>query len=98
METTAMGKVIVAAKIENLEDLFDVQKGILTDDKVRRIDVPDALVDTGASGLMMPKRLITGLGLRPMYTRQARGIGGTVSINRYGAVRLHVQGRDCHID
>src|SRR5262249_20111917 len=39
------GKVLVTAKIENLEDLFGVHKGLLTDDHVRRVEVSDALVD-----------------------------------------------------
>ena len=29
METMLMGKVLVTAKIENLEDLFDVEKGLI---------------------------------------------------------------------
>ena len=46
METVAMGKVVVTAKIENLGDLYDVKKGVLPDDQVRRIEVDDAVVDT----------------------------------------------------
>ena len=98
METATMGKVIVAATIENLEDLFDVEKGRLTAEQVRRVDVVDALVDTGASTLLIPKRMIAALGLRPLRVRQARGLGGTLSMPMYRAVRLTIQGRDCAID
>ena len=35
MGTAAMGKVIVTAKIENLEDLYDVGKGQQTEHMVR---------------------------------------------------------------
>src|SRR5688500_8790667 len=59
METTTMGKVLVAAKIESLEDLFNAEKGLLPQEQVRRIEVPDALVDTGATGLLVPKRMIS---------------------------------------
>jgi hypothetical protein len=38
------------------------------------------------------------LGLQPVRTRQARGIGGAVSMTMYSAVRLTVQGRDCTVD
>ncbi|HEV3005371.1 MAG TPA: hypothetical protein VGX78_12975 [Pirellulales bacterium] len=34
-----MGKVLVTATIENLEDLFNVQAGLLAADQVRRIEV-----------------------------------------------------------
>jgi len=98
METATMGKVLVAATIENLEDLFDAERGLLPRDQVRRVEVTDALVDTGASGLLMPKRMIAALGLRPTRTRQARGIGGTVSLPMFNAVRLTIQGRDCTLD
>src|SRR5262249_59897066 len=57
-----------------------------------------ALVDTGASGLMVPTRLITQLGLRPYRSRQARTAGGLVTFQVYGAVRLTVQGRDFTCD
>jgi predicted aspartyl protease len=98
METLTMGKVLVTARIENLEDVFDVAKGNLTPDKIRSIEVSNALVDTGATGLMIPKRFIQQLGLRHIRTRQARGIGGIVPLPIYSAVRLTIQGRDCSVD
>lgn len=98
METKSMGKVLVTAKIENLEDLFNAQKGLLPADQVRSVDVSDALVDTGASTLLVPKRMIDSLGLHLLRRREARGLGGPVSIPMYRAVRLTIQGRDCAID
>jgi predicted aspartyl protease len=98
METTLMGKVVVTAKIENLEDLFDVEKGLISSDAVRSVEVHDALVDTGATGLLLPKSMIASLGVRPLRTRQARGLGGALTIQMFRAVRLTIQGRDCAID
>ena len=46
MGTQIMARVVVAAKIENLCDLFKVNEGILSPDAVRTLDVADALVDT----------------------------------------------------
>ena len=97
MEST-MGRVLVTAKIENLADLFDLDQGRLTNDQVRCVEVKDALVDTGATGLMLPSRLIAALGLQPFRVRQARGIGGSVAMPMYRAVRLTIQGRDCALD
>ena len=62
METPTMGKVLVTAKIENLEDLTASEKGLLPDDQVRRIEVQDAVIDTGATTLLLPKRMIAALG------------------------------------
>jgi hypothetical protein len=47
METSTMGKVLVAAKIENLNDLFLVSQGLKSPQDVRTVEVADALVDTG---------------------------------------------------
>ena len=93
-----MGKVLVSAKIENLADLFAAEQGHLTDAQVRRVEVSDALVDTGATTLLLPKGMIAALGLQPLHVRAARGIGGTVAMTMYRAVRLTIQGRDCAID
>jgi predicted aspartyl protease len=98
MGTTLMGKVVVSAKIENLEDLFDAEKGLIAPDAVRSVEVHDALVDTGATGLLLPRSLVASLGLRPLRVRQARGLGGTLPMPMFRAVRLTIQGRDCAID
>jgi predicted aspartyl protease len=98
METETMRKVFVTAKIENLADLFDVEKGVLPDDQVRRIEVSDAVVDTGATTLLLPKRMVAALGLKPLRTRHSRGLGGNFLLPMYGTVRLTIQGRDCPVD
>ena len=98
METKTMGKVVVTAIIENLKDLFEVERGLLTDDQVRRVEVQDAIVDTGATTLLLPKRMIAALGLKPLRVRHSRGLGGDFLLPVYGTVRLTIQGRDCPLD
>jgi predicted aspartyl protease len=93
-----MGKVLVAARIDNLEDLYKFNQGVIPAEQVRSVEVIDALVDTGATGLLMPKRLIAQLGLQPLRVRQARTLGGTIAVQTYRAVQLTVQGRDCISD
>jgi predicted aspartyl protease len=89
-----MGKVIVTAKIENVNDLFNASKGLLPPEQVRSVEVTDALVDTAATTLSLPKRLVVQLGLQPMRTRQARTSAGLATVQMYGIVRLTIQGRD----
>jgi predicted aspartyl protease len=98
METATVGKVIVAAKIENLFDIEEVFKGRISEDQVRRLDVDDAMVDTGATSLSLPKRLIAQLGLRQLRTGRARTAGGLTTFGIYSPVRLTVQGRDCTVE
>ena len=93
-----MGKVIVAARIENLGDLEVHERGLIPADQVRAVEVSDALVDTGATGLLLPQSLIAQLGLRHFRTRPARGVGGSVAMRIFSAVRLTIQGRECAID
>ncbi len=98
MEIPTMGKVLVTALIETIEDLVLAGKGIIPSDQIRRIEVHDALVDTGATGLSMPKRLIQQLGLQPLRMRRVRTSAGLTTVQMYGSVRLTIQGRDCLSD
>ncbi len=93
-----MGKVLVAARLENLEDLYNSNRGDLAADRVRAVDVADALIDTGATGLLAPRSMIAQLGLSPLRVRPARTIAGHIDVPIYRAVRLTVQGRDCISD
>lgn len=98
MEASAVGRVVVPAIIENMGDWLNARSGMLPPDKVRRVEVPDALVDTGASTLSMPRRLIEQLGLSSLQPRSVRTSAGPRTAQVYGGVRLTVQGRECTID
>jgi predicted aspartyl protease len=98
MRVATIGRVVVAAKIENLVDLYEVEKGSLPHEKVRTVEVLDALADTGATFLSLPRRLIEQLGLRRYRTRRIRTAAGVTEAGMYGAVQLTVQGRDCPIE
>jgi predicted aspartyl protease len=98
MENSLMGKTLVPARIENLHDLYNAETGSLSPEQVRSLEVADALVDTGATTLSMPKRLIEQLGLRPLRRRRALTTTGETDVQVYGTVRLTVQGRGCTVD
>ena len=93
-----MGRVLTEAKLENLRDLWDVNRGLLKPDQARQVTVPDALVDTGATLLSLPKLLIEQLGLDKMYTRRVTSTTGGGEAGVYEAVRLTIQGRFCNMD
>ena len=98
METTTMGRVVVEVTIESLEDLWDVRQGRKTPDQVRRVVISDALVDTGATFLSMPTRLIKQLGLQETRRRRFLSSLGLGVRSMFDAVRLTIQGRDCVVD
>ena len=98
METEAVGRVLTEATIENLADLWDAERGLIAVEKVRRIKVSDALVDTGATMLSLPIRMIRELGLTKRQTRRVRTSSGLHQANIYGTVRLTIGDRDCPTD
>ena len=93
-----MGKIVVAARVENVGDLIAADQGQIAPDAVRAGEVPDALVDTGATGLSMPASLLKDLGLKSLRTRKAFTSAGPVDVRVFGTARLTVQGRDCPVD
>jgi predicted aspartyl protease len=93
-----MGRVLTEATIENLKDLWDSQRGLLPADQARRITVSDALVDTGATLLSLPTRLILQLGLSKTGSKHVTSSIGVGEADLYEAVRLTIQGRFCTMD
>src|SRR5436853_619502 len=85
--------MLPSAPLERMPSL-----GCRPPEAVRAADVPDALVDTGASTLSVPRRLVAQLGLKPLRSREAPTSAGPVTLQVYGTVRLTVQGRDCTCD
>ena len=98
METETMGRVLTEATIENLSDLYLAHRAVLPADQIRRIVVADALVDTGATLLSIPTRLIQQLGLVRSGTKRLISSAGAVQTGMYEAVRLTIQGRECTMD
>lgn len=98
MKTTSMGNIHVAAKIENLHDVFDADSGFLSPQRVRFVEVFDAILDAGPTMLSMPRRLIHQLGLQPLGTRRAHMAKGVIEAQADGVVRLTISGRDCSAD
>jgi predicted aspartyl protease len=97
-EWDEVGRVTTAATIENLEDVWAAKRGLCSADEVRRVEVSDALVDTGATLLALPTRLIQQLGLSKKNTKRVKSTTGSGGVNVYGTVRLTIQGRECPTD
>ena len=95
---TVMGRVTVDIEVANNVDDELAQRGQLSADKVRRLTL-SALVDTGATMLVMPEDVIQRLGLRPMRTVNTRlGDGQVTPRTIYGSVKLTVLKRMMTVD
>ena len=67
-------------------------------EQVRRVVVSDALVDTGATLLSLPTRVIQELGLQPVSTKRITSSSGVGEGALSDTMRLTVQGRSCTMD
>jgi len=93
-----MGRVLTSATIENLEDRWAAKRGLIDETSIRRIEVDDALVDSGATLLSIPTRYIKQLGLEKTASKRVTSSTGGGEADLYSAVRLTIQGRSCTMD
>jgi len=93
-----MGRVTTEATVENYGDLWDAGQGTMPANQVRKVEIASALVDTGATLLSLPTRIIQQLGLRPVTTKRIVTSKGWTESMMYSAVRLTIQGRSCTVD
>jgi predicted aspartyl protease len=93
-----MGRVVVEAVVESLEDSFRASRGEIPASEIRSVTIPDALVDTGATTLCLPTRHIRQLGLVAIGERNSMSSQGRRIARIYGPVRLTIQDRLCNID
>ena len=85
-------------ELTNQRNLILAEAGIIKPDEVRRVTVDDAIVDTGATQLSLPKTLIEQLGLTPVGRRKARTTNSIVDRNIYSEVRFTVLERSGTIE
>lgn len=84
-------------ELVNLKDLFLSEAGVIPEKDVRRLTVEDALVDTGATRLSLPKPLIDELGLSPVGNARTMTANGIASRTIYSAVEFTVLERKGNI-
>lgn len=85
-------------ELANQRELILADAGVIKPEEVRRVTVDDAVVDTGATRLSLPKPLIEQLGLIPVGSRKARTTNGIVDRYIYSEVRFTVLERSGTIE
>jgi predicted aspartyl protease len=98
LEVVPVGRVLTPIRVENLKDLWDAERGALPNEQVRRLDVMDALVDTGSTLLALPKRHIERLGLKKVREREVITTRGISKADIFDAVRLTILERQCVVE
>lgn len=99
METAEMGRVTCKVRVENAIDTAEVRMGKRAPAAVRSIEIPDALVDTGATTLALPASLVRQLGLDgPTAVKRSRNTTGEYQARMFGPARLWIEDRDMVLD
>ena len=93
-----MGRVTAEATVENVRDSWDAEQGRIEASDVRRVTLSEALVDTGATFLSLPKKVIKELGLLRTGEKRVTTSAGTRIAGLYGPVTLTIMGRSCTMD
>ena len=89
-----MGKVMEKIKLTNSYDEDKVSSGYWQPEQVRSLEI-EALVDTGATMLMLPADVVERLGLKEKGRRKVRYANGKEDeVPWVGGVRLTLLGRD----
>ncbi len=89
-----MGKIHTKLVVINNIDETLYKKKLLKKEEVRRIEVPDVLIDTGATTLALPKRIIEQLDLEFMKTVAVSTASGITERKIYQNVKVRLLERE----
>ncbi len=93
-----MGRVVTRIKLTNNTDHDLAAMGQITADRIRTLEI-EALVDTGATMLVLPADLVARLGIPPSGTRKIRYADGRVrDVPWIGGLRIEILGREMTCD
>ncbi|RKU14515.1 aspartyl protease [Candidatus Poribacteria bacterium] len=84
-------------EMANLKDLNLAEAGVINPEDVRRVTVENAVVDTGATRLALPKPIIEQLGLTPVRSTRSLTTNGVVERTVYSPLEFTVLERTDNI-
>ncbi len=91
-------KHTTSIELVNQRELILADSDVIKPEEVRRLTADNAIVDTGATRLSLPKSLVEQLGLTVIGSRKARTTNGIVDRNIYSEVRFTVLERSGTIE
>ncbi|MGB4862749.1 MAG: aspartyl protease family protein [Tepidiformaceae bacterium] len=92
-EESGVGSVFTEITVTNKRDEILAEAGHLPPASVRRVRVPNVLVDTGATTLCLPRSVIVELGLPLKRKIMAATASGEIETELYEQAELTVAGR-----
>jgi clan AA aspartic protease len=93
-----MGAVMTKVRLTNSVDVSNAGDGRISSDQIRTVEV-EALVDTGATTLIIPADVVQTLGVKEMYRVEVRLADGSLrSVPIVGDLRLEILGREMVCD
>lgn len=92
-----MGRIVGKIKVENLGDVLLAESGAISLEQIRSMEL-EALVDTGATFLCLPAKVIADLGLTFLGTRIVTTATGPVERRVFKGAQLTILNRTCTLD
>ena len=89
-----VGRITTSVTITNDYDAERAESGLIAAEAVRAVELPQVLVDTGATTLCLPRIVIERLGLRARRDVAVTTATGTATARLYFGAHVGVLGRE----
>ena len=92
-----MGQTTEKVIIKNYADMFNAKEGLISKDAIREVEV-DAIVDTGATYLCLPPKVIAELGLMFSYSTPVTTANGEVPRRIFLGAYITIKDRNTEME
>ncbi len=90
----SMGKVLATLTITNRADQVIASRGFIPDDQIRSVTLEDVLIDTGATTLCLPAKVIEKLGLELLREVDVATANGFSKARVFQDAKISLCGRE----
>ena len=87
-----MGKTIEKVALQNYGDMVKAEEGLIPENDIRTVEI-EGIVDTGATYLCLPPKVIEQLGLRYSHSRKVRTANGDVERRMFHGAYITIKDR-----
>ena len=87
-----MGKTMEKVLVKNYYDSFLAEKGLIKPSEIRSVEI-DAIVDTGATYLCLPPKVIEELGLKYAYMKPVKTGNGSLELRIFRGAEIIIKDR-----
>jgi predicted aspartyl protease len=98
LQEKQMGQVITTITVTNRIDRVMAQRGFISAEEVRSVILDNVVVDTGATLLSLPARIISQLGLIQVGERDVETSAGIKKGRIFADAQIIVEGREGRFD